>query len=68
MKNIFPGTFSKDQIPLIEIINLLYLIYKIAINLDLIGLVYLEKIIIFSFLIHSLLVMFQIICIKFTKL
>ena len=37
-------------------------------NQDLIGLVYLEKIILFTFLIHSVLVMFQIIYIKFIKI
>ena len=37
-------------------------------NLDHIGLLYLEKIILFSFLIHLVLVIFQIICIKFIKI
>ena len=67
---IFSGVYSKDQIPLIKniFINILYLIYKIAIDQDRIGLDYLEKMIIFSYLIVLVLAIFQIIYIKFTKI
>ena len=70
LKNLknFEGCYSKDQIPLIEIINLLYFIYKIVIKKVVIGLVYLEKIIIFSSLIHLVLEISRINYVKIIKI
>ena len=68
MKNIFREFTQKIKFLSLKIINLLYLIYKIVIKKVAIGWLYLEKIMIFSYLIVLVLVIYLKIYIRFTKI
>ena len=61
-------TFSKDEIPLIEIINLIYLIFKILIKQVVIGYLFQEKITTFLYLTVLELVIYLKIFMKYIKI
>ena len=65
---ILKDVILKTKFLLLKIISLLYLIYKIVIKKVVIGYLYLEKMMIFSSLIHLVLAIFQLIYIKITKI